>query len=120
MPKSDLGQALAYARGQWSALSPCFEDGRIGVDNKPVENAIRPTKLGAKNWLFIGGEDTGWRSAVVYTFVENIRRAGRDPYPYLKWLFERLPGKTNQDDLRPLLPAAWLASQNKAGHTAAA
>jgi len=86
---------IRRARGQWSALLPCFEDGRIELDNNPVENAIRPTKLGAKNWLFIGREDTGWRSAVVYTFVENIRRAGCDPYAYLKWLFERLPGMTN-------------------------
>lgn len=119
-PRSDLGEALAYARGQWPALLPCFTDGRIELDNNLVENAIRPTKLGARNWLFIGREDTGWRSAVVYTFVENIRRAGRDPYAYLKWLFERLPGMTNQDDLRPLLPAVWLASQNKAGQIAAA
>lgn len=120
LPKSDLGAALTYARGQWPALSPCFEDGRISLDNNPVENAIRPTKLGARNWLFIGGEATGWRSAVVYTFVENIRRAGRDPYAYLKWLFERLPGMTNQDDLRPLLPAAWLANHRDGQQIAAA
>jgi transposase len=119
-PRSNLGDALNYARGQWSALLPCFEDGRIELDNNPVENAIRPTKLGAKNWLFIGREDTGWRSAVVYTFVENIRRAGCDPYAYLKWLFERLPGMTNQDDFRPLLPAAWLASRKQDGQEAAA
>jgi hypothetical protein len=26
--------------------------------------------------MFIGGEHTGWRSAVLYTFVEQVRRHG--------------------------------------------
>ena len=64
-----------------------------------------------KNWLFIGGADTGWRSAILYTMVENIRRAGGDPFRYLKDVFTRLPAMTNQDDLRPLLPLNWLAEQ---------
>ena len=68
-PTSDLGRALAYAVPQWSHLEPCFIDGQIEFDNNLTENAIRPTKLGAKNWMFIGGEHTGWRSAVIYTYV---------------------------------------------------
>ena len=43
--------------------------------------------------------------------VENIRRAGLDPEAYLKWVFERMPSMTNQDDLRALLPAAWIKLQ---------
>jgi hypothetical protein len=38
-------------------------DGRIKFDNNLTENAIRPAKLGHKNWMFIGGAHTGWRSA---------------------------------------------------------
>jgi len=51
-----------------------------GIHNNLTENAVRPTKLGMKNpspprlrrprSMFIGGADTGWRSAVIYTFVE--------------------------------------------------
>jgi transposase len=40
-----------------------------------------------KNWMFIGREETGWRSAVIYTFVEQIRRHGLDPHAYLEWVF---------------------------------
>ncbi len=118
-PASKLGKALSYARGQWSHLLPCFGDGQIEFDNNLTENAIRPTKLGMKNWMFIGGADTGWRSAVVYTFVEQVRRHGLDPFAYFKWVFERLPGMTNQDDFAPLLPCNWAAAQKAAEKIAA-
>ncbi len=111
LPKGPLGKALSYALGQWSATAAWTEHGEIELDNNGVENCIRPTKLGAKNWLFIGGEDTGWRTAVVYTMIENIRCHGKCPRAYLEWVFERLPAMTNQQDLRELLPAAWLKLQ---------
>ena len=111
LPKSTLGKARNYALGLWTKLEVFLDNGEIPLDNNPVENAIRPTKLGAKNWMFIGNEDTGWRSAVIYTLVENIRQGGGDPYAYLKDVLTQLPRMTNQDDLRPLLPASWLATQ---------
>lgn len=110
-PASKLGKALGYARAQLPHLEPCFADGQIEFDNNLTENAVRPTKLGMKNWMFIGGADTGWRSAVIYTFVEQVRRHGHDPFAYFKWVFERLPGMTNQDDFAPLLPCNWVAAQ---------
>lgn len=110
LPKSSLGRARSYTFGLWDKLQVFLDHGAVPLDNNAVENAIRPTKLGAKNWMFIGGEDTGQRSAILYTLVENIRQAGADPFAYLKDVFERLPAMTNQDDLRPLLPLNWLAS----------
>jgi len=63
--------------------------------------------------MFIGADEAGWRSAVIYTMIENIRMEGEDPYAYLKWLFEKLPSMTmtNQDDLTPLLPKHWLGAR---------
>ena len=119
LPASALGKALSYARGQLPHLEPCFTDGQIEFDNNLTENAVRPTKLGMKNWMFIGGADTGWRSAVIYTFVEQVRRHGHDPFAYFKWVFERLPGMTNQDDFAPLLPCSWVAAQQEAQDKAA-
>ena len=66
-----------------------------------------------KNWMFIGAADTGWRSAVIYTFVEQVRRHGHDPFAYFKWVLERLPGMTNQDDFAPLLPSNWVPAQKE-------
>lgn len=111
LPKSTLGRARDYTLGLWNRLLVFLEDGKIPIDNNLTENAIRPTKLGAKNWLFVGGADTGQRSAILFTMVENIRRAGGDPFRYLRDVLTQLPAMTNQDDLRPLLPLNWLARQ---------
>ena len=118
-PKSLLGQALGYAASQWPHLAPCFLDGQIEWDNNLTENAIRPTKLGHKNWMFIGGEHTGWRSAVIYTFVEQVRRHGRDPFAYFEWVFSKLMHHPAPDELPNLLPTAWLKAQGKQAHAQA-
>ena len=67
-----------------------------------------------KNWMFIGGEHTGWRSAVVYTFVEQIRRHGYDPHAYFEWIFDKLMHDPNPDEIPALLPAAWIAERKLA------
>lgn len=111
LPESNLGKALRYARDQWPHLEPCFLDGQIEFDNNLTENKIRPTKIGAKNWLFLGREDTGWRSAVIYTFVEQVRRHGLDPFAYFEWVFEKLMHDPPRDQYEALLPEAWVAAQ---------
>ena len=58
--------------------------GRIEIDNNLVENAIRPTALGKKNWLFIGEATVGDRGVILYTVIESCRRRGLDPYGYLR------------------------------------
>ncbi len=47
LPKSLLGKAISYALGQWSRLEVYLTDGRVEIDNNWIENAIRPTKIGA-------------------------------------------------------------------------
>jgi transposase len=107
LPKSPLGKAIDYTLAQWSKLETFVEHGQVEIDNNGVENAIRPTAVGKKNWLFVGGEDTGERSAIIYTLIESAKRHGHEPYAYLKDVLERLPSMKNTDDLSPLLPASW-------------
>ena len=76
LPQSLFGRAIEYALGQWSALGPWLEDGRVEIDNNLVENAIRPTAVGKKNWLFVGDADAGQRGAILYTLIESCRRRG--------------------------------------------
>jgi len=71
-----------------------------------VENAIRPTALGKKNWLFIGQAEAGDRAAILYTIVECCRRRGLDPYAYLRDILIRLPSATNWQ-VADLTPEAW-------------
>lgn len=111
LPQSPLGKALSYAHDQLPYLEPCFEDGQIEFDNNLTEGAIRPTKLGMRNWMFLGGEHTGWRSAVIYTFVEQIRRHGHDPFAYFEWVFGELMHNPGPEKLEALLPARWIEAQ---------
>ncbi|HET7751103.1 MAG TPA: IS66 family transposase [Terriglobales bacterium] len=106
LPKSGMQNAMEYTLAQMPGLLVYLEDGRIEIDNNLVENAIRPTALGKKNWLFIGEAEAGDRSAIIYTVIESCRRRGLDPYAYLKDVLTRLPQMTFQR-LPEVLPAAW-------------
>ena len=90
-----MGQAINYALGQWSGLDAYLLDGRVELDNNLIENAIRPTKLGQKNWLFLGSERGGEMAAVAFTIIENCKRYGLDLRDYLastmKTLIEQGP-----------------------------
>lgn len=75
-----------------------------------MENAVRPTALGKKNWLFIGEAQAGDRSAIICTVIESCRRRGLDPYAYLKDVLTRLPQMTIQQ-VPEILPGVWGNSQ---------
>ncbi len=110
LPQSPLGQAAAYALGQWPGLTAYLEDGRVEIDNNTVENAIRPTALGKKNWLFVGEAGAGERGAILYTVIESCRRRGLDPYAYLRDVLTRLPSLTNHQ-VADITPAACAAKR---------
>ena len=106
LPQSPMGSAIDYALGQWTSLQLYLDDGRVEIDNNLVENAIRPTAIGKKNWLFIGEADAGERSAILYTVIECCRRRAIDPYAYLRDVLTRLPHMTNRQ-IPEVIPAAW-------------
>lgn len=106
-PKSGLGQAAGYLLGQWAALERHVGYGQTRLDNNLVENAVRPTAVGKKNWLFVGHPDAGQRSAILYSVIVSCLRHGVEPLAYLRDVLSRLPSMTNQDDLGPLLPGHW-------------
>jgi len=110
LPQSGLAQAIDYALGQWPTLTVYLNDGRVEIDNNLVENAIRPTAIGKKNWLFIGEADAGQRSAIIYTIIESCRRRGLDPYAYLREVLTRLPNMTNRQ-IPEIIPAVWAKTQ---------
>jgi transposase len=118
LPQSLLGGALDYALGQWPTLGVYLDDGRVEIDNNLVENAIRPTAIGKKNWLFIGEAEAGERSAIIYTVIESCRRRGLDPYAYLRDVFTRLPHLTNKQ-IPEVTPEACSKSRRSLQHHAA-
>jgi transposase len=91
LPKSSMGKALSYALGQWESLEVYLKEPAIEIDTNLVENAIRPTALGKKNWLFFGDAEAGERSAIIYSIIESCRRHGIEAYTYLHDVLTRLP-----------------------------
>jgi transposase len=109
LPQSPMGKAIRYALNEWQPLTRYLENGRLEIDNNLTENAIRPTAVGKKNWLFIGHPKAGWRSAVIYSVIVSCRRRGIDPWEYLKDVLQRLPSM-KQSELPSILPARWKAA----------
>jgi hypothetical protein len=106
LPRSNLGKAIAYARSIWSSLQVYLTAGRVEIDNNLIENAIRPSAVGKRNWLFIGGAEAGKKTAILYTIVECCRRRGIDPLAYLRDVLTRLPRSTNHT-VNELTPENW-------------
>lgn len=94
-------------------------ESRAELSTNRVENAIRPLKLGAKNWLHIGHPDAGPRLANLFTVVENCRQLDVDPEAYLIDLIARLPGHP-ASKVAELLPRAWKSPAAAATTDAAA
>lgn len=107
LPKSGLGKACDYLLGHWTPLTAHLDHGETKLDNNLVENAIRPSAIGKKNWLFIGHPDAGQRSAIIYSIVVSCQRHGKDPHAYMKDVLTRLPKMSTKDDLAALLPINW-------------
>ncbi len=102
-------KAIDYSLRRWTALTHYLQDPQVPIDNNPVENAIRPIALGRKNWLFVGSQRAGERSANLMSLIESAKLVGHDPWAYLKDVLERLP-TTLQRDLHSLLPHNWQPS----------
>jgi transposase len=103
-PKGLLGKALNYALNHWPKLIRYVEDGHITPDNNAAENAIRPFVVGRKNWLFAGHPNGAHASATLFSLIETAKACGLEPYRYLRYLFEKLPGAQTVEDHEALLP----------------
>jgi transposase len=105
LPSSAIGQASAYGLSRWEAFTRFAEPGfgHIEIDNNPVENGLRPTALGRRNWLFIGHPDAGWKSATIYSILGTCKLLGVNPEAYLTWVLPKLASGTNRSaaDLLP-------------------
>ena len=107
LPQSTLGKACDYALAQWQALGRYLGHGRVRIDNNLMENAIRPSCVGKKNWLFVGHPNAGERPAILYSILGSCRRAGVDPQAYLRHVLSIDTRALGQSELAALTPAAW-------------
>ena len=110
-PKLYLGKACGYLLGQWEALIAQVQHGQVKLDNNLIENAVRPSAIGKKNFLFIGSPEAGQRSAIIYSIIVSCERLGIDPLSYMRDVIGQIAklGK-NCKQVDHLLPSNWSPS----------
>jgi hypothetical protein len=118
-PASNVGQALGYTLSQWEKILHCLSQGVLEIDTNLVENMIRPTKLGMKNWMFFGSLEAGTNNALIYTLLANCRGHDLDPEAYLVEVIKRLPHNATVEEAAFLTPARIAAERRKAAEEAA-
>jgi hypothetical protein len=98
LPQSLLGKAVNYCQSRWKELTVFIgsDCGHILIDNNPVERSIRPTKLGLRNWLFVGHPNAGDHPAVIYSLIATCKLLGVDPWAYFNWALPNLAAATNR------------------------
>jgi transposase len=77
--RSELAAAFRYLLARWLALTRCFDDGRLSLDNNPAERALRGVAIGRKNYLFAGSDRGGERAAAMYSLIETAKLNSIDP-----------------------------------------
>jgi hypothetical protein len=106
LPKSPIGDAIGYARNQWTALTRFLEDGRLRLDNNAAELQLRREAVGRKNWLFAGSDDGAEWNAIVVSLIASCELHGIEPWAYLRDVLILLPDWP-RDRLLELSPKCW-------------
>lgn len=88
-PRSSVGDALRYLRELWPGLIRFLDDARIGLDNNPVERALRSVVLGRKNHLGSRSRRGCDVAALFYTLLGTAQLRGVDPKKYLLRALDR-------------------------------
>ena len=119
LPQSPMGKAVGYTRSLWPKLTSYIDHGQVEIDNNLVENAIRPTALGRKNYMFFGSAEAGQASAIIYSVVQTCRMLEINVRDYLVDVFNRLPYAT-ANEAREMTPSKWkLVLEHQAATNAA-
>ena len=110
LPKSEAGQAVAYALKNWTALTRYLEDGDLSIDNNHTERSLRGIAVGRRNWTFVGSDRGGRTMAVLRSFVASCELAQVDPFAWFQDVLTRI-GQCSLQQLDELLPHRWAAAR---------
>jgi hypothetical protein len=111
LPKSPIGEAIAYALNHWNALIRPLEAGFLEIDNGASERAMKPVALGRKNWLFAGSDEGGETAAVLMSLCASCKELGVEPFAYLRDVLERVSTHP-QSRIEDLLPDRWKPAES--------
>ena len=102
--KSPTGEALKYIAKHWDGLNLFTSDGRIEIDNNPVERTIRPIALNRKNALFAGHDAGAQNWAMLASLIETCKLNTVEPHRYISGILTAIVNGHKQRDIEDLLP----------------
>jgi len=108
LPKGPMGKAISYTKSNWTALTRFLDDAGIPIHNNASESALRVAALGRKNYLFVGHDEAGQNTAVLYSLVSTCEAVGVNPQEYLADVLIRIQDHP-QSRIDELLPQNWKA-----------
>jgi len=106
LPKSPVGQAIAYTRSNWQALNVYATNGELSIDNNEAERGMRHAVTGRNNWLFFGSDEGGGTWAVITSLLYSAKLHKLNLFAYLKDVLTRI-GDTPVSELEQFLPDVW-------------
>lgn len=115
LPKSRIGEAVAYTYGLLPRLSRYVNDGRVKIDNNLIENTVRPLAVGRKNYLFCRTDASAYRTAIMYSLLAACRNAGVDQRKWLTDVLTQIPQRLQTGtDMSDLMPREWIKTHPEA------
>lgn len=99
-----LKKAVNYALNAFDALQRFAFDGRLEIDNNPVERCIRGIALTKKNSLFAGNHEAAEVWAIYYSLIESARLNRVNPRSYLNWVVGEIESSKGEVDPATLMP----------------
>ncbi len=111
LPKSDAGQAIAYALNNWDALTRYCANGDLLIDNNGTERSLRSFAVGRNNWTFFGSDRGGRTAAVLRSFVTSCELVKIDPFEWFRDVLSRIPDHPI-NRLEELLPHRWAQARS--------
>ena len=104
LPKSPLGQAMAYCLNHWQGLCEFLNDGRLEIDNNLTEQEIKPFVIARKNFLFCNSIAGAEALCLHFSMIRTAKKHGLDPYRYYVKLLKAIPHCKTVEDYEALLP----------------
>lgn len=104
-PSMKIGEAMRYSLNHWEGLTKYLTDGKLEIDNNPVERSIRPVAIGRKNYMFAGSEEGAKNLAMMYSFFGTCKAQGIEPFEWMKSTLEKMPDYDPKliEELLPIL-----------------
>ena len=107
LPKSQYGQAIAYALNHWEELLTATRRtvGWRSTTTSP-KRTLRLCAISRKNWLFVGGDQGGETAAICFSILAGAKRHRIEPLAYVRAVLVAL--SLDEVDLESLLPDVWI------------